>query len=63
MQNALIDHDDRRGDLVPGESRRGRNLKDTRNVHTRGHKTAIKKGKNVRNTLKHWVNSPAGCVP
>ncbi|KAH3840216.1 hypothetical protein DPMN_113662 [Dreissena polymorpha] len=63
MQNALVDHDDRRDDLVPGEWRRGRNLEDTRNVNTRDHNTAIKKGKIVRNnTLKHWVNSPAGCV-
>ncbi|KAH3728235.1 hypothetical protein DPMN_054187 [Dreissena polymorpha] len=28
-----------------------------------GHNTTIKNGKIVRNTLKHWVNSPAGCVP
>ncbi|KAH3849443.1 hypothetical protein DPMN_091845 [Dreissena polymorpha] len=38
-------------------------LVDTRNVNIRGHNTATKKGKIVRNTLKHWVNSPAGCVP
>ncbi|KAH3749849.1 hypothetical protein DPMN_184364 [Dreissena polymorpha] len=57
------DHDDRRGDLVPGEWRRGRNLEDARIVNTRGLNTAIKKGKIVRNTLKHWVNSPAGWVP
>ncbi|KAH3848121.1 hypothetical protein DPMN_090470 [Dreissena polymorpha] len=63
MQNALVDHDDRRGDMVPGEWRRGRNLEDTRNVNTRGHNTAIKQGKIVRNTLKHWVNSLAGYVP
>ncbi|XP_052281179.1 uncharacterized protein LOC127878691 [Dreissena polymorpha] len=45
MQNALVDHDDRRDDLVPGEWRRGRNLEDTRNVNTRDHNTAIKKAR------------------
>jgi hypothetical protein len=45
MQNALVDHDDRRGNLVPGEWRRGRNLEDTRNVNIRGHNTAIKKAR------------------
>ncbi|XP_052215138.1 uncharacterized protein LOC127833748 [Dreissena polymorpha] len=45
MQNSLVDHDDRRGDLVPGEWRRGRNLEDTRNVNIRGHNTEIKKAR------------------
>ena len=63
MQNALLDHDARRGDLVPGEWRRDRNLENTRNVNIRGHNTATKKGKIVRNALKHWVNSLAGYVP
>ncbi|XP_052818426.1 uncharacterized protein LOC128244464 [Mya arenaria] len=63
MQNAQVDHEDRSGDLVPGEWRRDRKLEDTRTVNIRGHNTASKKGKIVRNTLKHWVNSPAGSVP
>ncbi|KAH3720881.1 hypothetical protein DPMN_063791 [Dreissena polymorpha] len=43
--NALVDHDDRRGDRISGEWRRGRNLEDTRNVNTRDHNTAIKKAR------------------
>jgi hypothetical protein len=43
MQNALVDHDDRRGDLVLGEWRRDRNLEDIRNVNIRGQNTAIKR--------------------
>ncbi|KAH3715695.1 hypothetical protein DPMN_058407 [Dreissena polymorpha] len=42
---ALVDHDDRRGDLVPSEWRRGRNMEDIRNVNIRGHNTAIKKAR------------------
>lgn len=63
MQNVLVDHEDRRGDLVPGEWRRDRNMEDTGTDNIRGHNTASKEGKIVRNTLKHWVNSPAGSVP
>ncbi|KAH3848123.1 hypothetical protein DPMN_090472 [Dreissena polymorpha] len=48
MQNALVDHDDRRGDMVPGEWRRGRNLEDTRNVNTRGHNTYSNKTRQDR---------------
>ncbi len=43
MHNALIDHEDRRGDLVPGEWRRDRNLEDIRTVNIRGHKHSKQK--------------------
>ena len=48
-------------DFVPGAWRQGRNLEDTRRVT--GSNTSTKKGKKLRNLLKHWVNSEAGSVP
>ena len=59
MQNQLVDND-RRGQLVPGAWRRGRNLDDT--LVPRGRNLANTEGKAQRNLLKHWVNSEAGSV-
>ncbi|XP_052281075.1 putative nuclease HARBI1 [Dreissena polymorpha] len=63
MQNALVDHDNKRGDLFTGKWRNGRNLEDIRNLNINGPQHSNQKGNMVRNTLMHWVSSPAGCVP
>ena len=42
------------------EPRQDRNLEDRHTVA--GSNSANKKGKKLRNLLKHWVNSPAGAV-
>ena len=48
-------------DFIPGAWRQERNLEDTHTVA--GSNTANKKGKKLKNLLKHWVNSPASAVP
>ncbi|XP_056016392.1 uncharacterized protein LOC130053332 isoform X2 [Ostrea edulis] len=61
MNNALIEHDEIRGNPVPGAWRRGRNLHDT--VIVTGNNNQNKDGKKIRNLLKHWCNSEVGSVP
>ncbi|XP_048755473.2 uncharacterized protein LOC125666342 [Ostrea edulis] len=61
MNNALIEHDEIRGNPVPGARRRGRNLHDT--VIVTGNNNQNKDGKKIRNLLKHWCNSEVGSVP
>ena len=61
MQNALVDNEDDRGNLVEGEWRLDRNMEDTQNVQA--HNVANREGKKFRNTIKHWCSSPAGSVP
>lgn len=61
MQNNLIDQEDANGNLIPGEWRRDRNMRDCDIVQ--GPNRDNRQGKKLRNTLKHWVNSPADSVP
>ena len=61
MQDQLVDREDVDGNVIPGEWRRGRNMRDCEVVQ--GHNRDNREGKKLRNLLKHWVNSPAGAVP
>lgn len=61
MQNNLIDREDRQRNLIPGAWRQGRNMRDC--VVQGAPNRANNEGKAIRNTLRHWVNSPAGEVP
>ncbi len=55
MQNALVDREDRHGNVVPGAWRRGRHMMDCRVVQ--GPNRDNREGKKLRNLLRHWVNS------
>jgi hypothetical protein len=62
LQNQQLDRtEDMNHEFIPGAWRQDRNLEDTRTVP--GSNTSNKKGKKLRNLLKHWVNSEAGAVP
>lgn len=61
MQNRLLDQEDRNQNMIPGEWRRGRQMRDCQVVQ--GPNRDNREGKKLRNLLKHWVNSPAGSVP
>ena len=61
MQNRLLDHEDRNQNMIPGEWRRGRQMRDCQVVQ--GPNRDNREGKKLRNLLKHWVNSSAGSVP
>lgn len=61
MQNRLLDREDKDQNLVAGEWRRGRHMRDCYIVQ--GPNRDTRDGKKLRNLLKHWVNSPAGSVP
>lgn len=61
MQNQLVDTEDANHNLIPGEWRQGRNMRDC--VVTQGPNRDNRDGKKLRNLLKHWVNSSAGSVP
>ena len=60
-QNALLDIELDDGDFIPGEWRRGRQMRDCEFEF--GHNRDHREGKMQRNLLKHWVNSPVGSVP
>ena len=61
IQNQLLDREDGGHNLIPGEWRKSHNMRDCRTVQ--GPNRANRDGKQLRNLLKHWVNSPAGSVP
>ena len=62
LQDQQLDRpENANGDFIPGAWRQDRNLEDTHTVV--GSNTANKKGKKLRNLLKHWVNSPVGAIP
>ena len=61
MQNAEMDKEDEDHNLIPGEWRNGTAMPDlARNL---GHNRDNVEGKNQRDYLKHYFNSPAGSVP
>ena len=60
MQNALLDREDANRNIIPGEWRRGRQMRDC--VVEMGHNRDNIEGKKQRNLLRHWANSPAGSV-
>lgn len=61
MHNRLVDREDRDHNIIPGEWRQGRNMRDTEVV--RGSTRSNREGKKLQNLLKHWCNSEAGQVP
>ena len=60
VQNRLMDNEDDAQNLVLGEWRQGRQMRDCRIVA--GHNRDNRDGKMQRNLIKPWVNSPAGSV-
>lgn len=61
MHHRLLDHENIDRNLVPGEWRGGRQMRDCQCVQ--GPNRDNREGKKLRNLLKHWVNSEAGSVP
>ena len=60
LQSKLLDSEDGKGNMVAGAWRQGRNMGDC--VNNKAPNLASQKGKDLRNLLKHWCNSPAGAV-
>jgi len=60
MHNQLVDREDDDHQLIPGAWREGRQMEDC--VIVQGPNSANREGKQLRNLLKHWVNSDAGKV-
>ncbi|XP_052770767.1 uncharacterized protein LOC128210457 [Mya arenaria] len=61
MQNAEMDKEDEDHNLIPGEWRNGAAMHDL--AQNLGHNRDNVEGKNQRDYLKHYFNSPAGSIP
>lgn len=60
-QNLLLDQEDERHQVIPGAWRDGFNMDDLQ--ITRGGNMDTFDAKQQRLYMKHYLNSPVGCVP